>query len=382
MNQPRLWTQNFAAIFSISFFLFMNFMMLQLLLPVHMNRLGASDSTVGVAMALFMASGLLIRPFAGVALDHWGRRPILMISLLAMLLFTLSYGWLGIAGIIVIRFLQGFAWATVTNSATTIVSDQLPAAIYGMGFGVFSLATGSAMALAPLLAFPLFSRTNFRTLTFAAALIIVIGILIIPLLKYPKRTPQKAAPLLRGRLVEKSALIPALAVLLSNITYGAVSGFVVLYGEEQGLLRISIFFTVFALVLMASRPLFGHLVDLIGYPRLLYPALASITTSLILLALRPDLFLLSAVLLGLGDSGVQASLNTLAITRSDPQRLGAANATFFTGFDTGIGVGSLIGGLLASALGYSTMFLIIAVFPLLAGLVAVLGLRKAKAERV
>ncbi|MDD4323263.1 MAG: MFS transporter, partial [Eubacteriales bacterium] len=158
------------------------------------------------------------------------------------------------------------------------------------------------------------------------------------------------------------------------------SGFVVLYGEEQGLLKISIFFTVFALVLMASRPLFGHLVDRIGYPRLLYPALASITTSLILLALRPDLFLLSAVLYGLGDSGVQASLNTLAITRADPQRLGAANATFYTGFDSGIGIGSLLGGILASALGYGTMFLIIAAFPLLAGLVAVLGLRETKAE--
>ena len=104
----------------------MGFMMLQILLPVHMNRLGADDTTVGLAMAVFMLSGLIIRPFVGAALDHWGRRPLLLISMVSTLVLTLAYNRVGITGIIILRFLQGFSWAASTTSATTIVSDQLP----------------------------------------------------------------------------------------------------------------------------------------------------------------------------------------------------------------------------------------------------------------
>ena len=44
-----------------------------------------------------------------------------------------------------------------------------------------------------------------------------------------------------------------------------------------------------------------------------------------------------------------------------PERRGAANATYFTGFDAGLGLGSLLAGFLANALGYSTMFGILSV---------------------
>lgn len=375
MGQPRLWTRNFAAIFSGSFFLYMGYMMLQIMLPVHMNRLGANDTTVGVAMAVFMLSGLITRPFAGAALDHWGRRPLLLISMVATLVLTLAYDRVGITGIIIIRFLQGFSWAAVTTSVTTIVSDQLPKPIYGMGFGVFSLSTSMAMGIGPLLALPLFEGRGFGTLILVIALLTVIAILFIPLLRYPRR-PESKVLRIRGNLVEKCALLPAMTVLICNIPYGAVSGFVFLHGEEQGILRIGVYFTAFALFFMTTRPIFGRLVDRIGYTRLLYPGLVFIAAGMILLGLRPEYYLLNATLYALGDSAIQSSLNTLAITRADPDRLGAANATFFTGFDAGIGLGSILGGVLASALGYGPMFLVMAAMPVLAGLLAAVGLRK------
>ena len=48
----------------------------------------------------------------------------------------------------------------------------------------------------------------------------------------------------------------------------------------------------------------------------------------------------------------------MAVLEAAPNRLGAANATFLTGFDSGIGVGSMIFGLIAGLSGYVQMYLL------------------------
>lgn len=62
----------------------------------------------------------------------------------------------------------------------------------------------------------------------------------------------------------------------------------------------------------------------------------------------------SAVLYGIG--AAQSSLQTMAIVNAPNNRTGAGNATFFTGFDGGIGIGAVLAGLLSSAMGYGRMF--------------------------
>ena len=54
---------------------------------------------------------------------------------------------------------------------------------------------------------------------------------------------------------------------------------------------------------------------------------------------------------------MQPSLQALAIVATSPQRRGSANATFFTGFDLGIGLSSIMWGAVAQVTGYSLMYL-------------------------
>jgi MFS family permease len=79
-------------------------------------------------------------------------------------------------------------------------------------------------------------------------------------------------------------------------------------------------------------------------------------------------FLFVALLFGVGFGAVQSSLQTLAVIYAPKDRLGAANATFFTGFDGGIGFGSIVAGVVSSVLGYNWMYLTFAIFPALAGI--------------
>lgn len=61
-----------------------------------------------------------------------------------------------------------------------------------------------------------------------------------------------------------------------------------------------------------------------------------------------------------GQGGVQLSLQPACVSRVDPARIGIATSTYYTGTDTGNGLGPVIGGWLSDAYGYATMFGLIA----------------------
>ena len=69
-------------------------------------------------------------------------------------------------------------------------------------------------------------------------------------------------------------------------------------------------------------------------------------------------FLACGVLYGLAQGAVMSGTQTLAILRAPKDRLGAANATYSSCFDLGLGIGALVFGFVAEYTGYSLMFLI------------------------
>lgn len=80
------------------------------------------------------------------------------------------------------------------------------------------------------------------------------------------------------------------------------------------------------------------------------------------------MFLVCVGFYGIGIGATQASLQTMAIIHVSKDRTGMANATFFNGFDGGIGIGAILAGLLSSVMGYGNMFAFMAIFPVLAGI--------------
>ena len=59
-----------------------------------------------------------------------------------------------------------------------------------------------------------------------------------------------------------------------------------------------------------------------------------------------------------GSSFTSPIATALAIDRSDPQRRGAAMATYSLGYQLGFGSGSLVWGILVSAAGFPAPFLV------------------------
>jgi len=122
----------------------------------------------------------------------------------------------------------------------------------------------------------------------------------------------------------------------------------------------SLFFVVFAISMMSLRPITGKIYDRKGPQYVIYPALLVFSLGLFLLSQIQTLwgFLLAAVLIGVGFGSAQPCIQTLAIQRAPKHRIGYATSTFYTFYDVGIAVGSLLIGVLIATYSYQFAFIL------------------------
>lgn len=109
----------------------------------------------------------------------------------------------------------------------------------------------------------------------------------------------------------------------------------------------------------------------LGMNRLVYLTILLIVCSLVALAFAGSLaiFIIVAILYGLGYGVINPLLNALVFQLSPVSRRGTANATFYLAMDIGMGSGSILLGLLPQILpeasGYPAIFLTSAVIALI-----------------
>ncbi|MDF2987565.1 MAG: transporter [Eubacterium sp.] len=365
-----LWTKDFLSITIVNLLIFCGFQMLLPTLPVYIKSLGGTNSIIGWIAGVSTIASLLIRPFSGMALDRLGRKVVFITGLLIIIAVTLAYGWFPMVGfIIAIRFLHGFGWGAASTASNTIASDIIPKGRFAEGMGFFSLSTSLAMALAPGIGIYILSSFSFGHLSILSAGMGVVALLFSFLIRYNKPEKLKSVEV-NISPYEKASIPPSVVMFLVSASYGSITGFISLYALDRGIKNIGIFFTIYAISLLISRPLFGKLIDRFGFKTAIYPGFIILVLAMLMLSGAYTLayFLISGFLYGVGFSAVQSSLQTMSVISAPKERLGAANATFFTGFDGGIGFGSVIAGIIASSLGYSRMYLLFTAFIVLAGI--------------
>jgi MFS family permease len=147
-------------------------------------------------------------------------------------------------------------------------------------------------------------------------------------------------------------------MFLVGLSYGAVISFIAIYAEEFGIGNIGPFYTSFAVCVLLSRLFAGRLVDRRGPDIVMIPGSRFFIAAMLLLSQADKLNSLynCSCVYGLGYGIVQPTLQALAVKNVEPQRRGAANSTLMCGFDSGIGLGAVIWGVVADATSLGTMF--------------------------
>lgn len=362
-----LWTRDFILVCLANLTIFLGFQMLLPTLPLYVEHLGGDAAMAGLVIGVFTVSAVLIRPFAGLALDVYGRKAVYLAGLMIFLLSSLAYSWAPTVAVLLgIRFIHGFGWGGASTAGGTIASDMIPKQRLGEGMGYYGLAATLSMAVAPAAGLYVIGSFGFTTLFVISAAFGLTTFFLGSVIRYEKI----AGAGQRGALFERSAMRPSLVMFFVTSTYGAVVSFIALYGAQKGIANIGIFFTVYAVFLTAIRPAAGILMDRRGFNVVIIPGIVCIAAAMLVLSQAQALwmFLLAGVIYGLGFGTVQPGMQALAVHNVPPNRRGAANATFYSSFDLGIGIGATLWGFVSKLTDYSQMYLF-AVIPALIALV-------------
>lgn len=354
----RLWTRSFIQLTISMLFLFTGFYLLLPTLPLFIKHLGGSESQIGVVIGAFTISAVIFRPIVGGLLDRYGRKPFMVWGLLLFVVSVYLYEWVGgILLLIGLRILHGMSWALSTTAVGTSITDIIPAARRGEGMGWYGMAMTIAMALGPLLGIWALKKYSFDGLLLLATVLSVIALILVVLTKVPMQVKQKVG---RIEFFDRSLLSVALAVFFLAIPYGGITTFLPLYAESIAV-NSGTFFLVYAVGLTLIRPIAGKLTDRYGELSVIVPALLVTISALLVLSFSTELIgmVIAAVLYGIGFGAAQPAVQTATINLVHPDRKGIANASFFTAFDLGIGLGAiLLGWIFQYTTGYQSLFFV------------------------
>lgn len=137
---------------------------------------------------------------------------------------------------------------------------------------------------------------------------------------------------------------------LMNCTYSCVSSFLINYAVRQGVNQISIglYITVYAAIMLFSRPMIGRLSDPFSMLKTFIPALFCFAASFVVITIAHTLpvFLLAAVISAFGYG-----------TCAPSDRRGTASSTSYIGENLGNILGPILSGTLVTSFGYHSMWL-------------------------
>ena len=355
------------------------------LLPIYYSMITngkGSDAVSGLLVSIFTIAALLSRPFLAAAIDRRGRKMFVILGLLLIAVGGFGYRIASAIGVLMIfRVIHGIGYSSTTNASGAIVADILPPEKRQKGMGMYGIVMAAALALGPALGFAVFHATGDIKNSFLTAAAIAVASAGCSLLLPADQTAVHARASKKISLAdgyEKSAYGPALVMLFVAFSYAGVMTFLSKYATTVlGISDFTPFFLLYALSLLLVRLFLNRLPAGRSITSFIVPGMILMCAGQLIFAVCTTMgwMLAGGCLFGLGYGSVQPTLMTLTLSGCAPQRRGAANSTFFTAMDLGIGLGSFVWGIVAARLSYPAVFLGGVIF-MAVGLVLDLALQK------
>ena len=363
-KRERLWNSNYLKVWCANFMIFFSFMLLTPLLPSYLSdTFGADKQTIGIVLSGYTLTALFIRALSGYIVDSFPRRTVLIIS---YALFALFFAGYIVAGSLVlfaiVRTLHGAPFGATTVSNSTVAIDVLHPTRRAEGIGYYGLSNNIATAISPTIALLIFGAYKSYDLLFWVAFITaLIGLASTSSVKLRDREIVKNnQPLSLDRFILLKGWRQGVAMICYAFSYGVLATYIAIYGQEE--LGITggtgLFFMLLALGLIMSRLVGGRklrqgkvtqnaslgiAVSLVGY--LIFAAVHN-----------PWGYYGAALIIGLGNGHMFPAFQTMFINLAPNSQRGTANSTLLVSWDIGIGLGILVGGIVAEHFSYHATF--------------------------
>ena len=387
----KLWNSNYIKVMTANFTLFFAFYLLTPLLPLYLSEhFNATKDVIGLVLSGYSVTALLFRPFSGYFVDSFPRKKVLMICFALFAVFFAGY--LAASTLLlftIVRTLHGGPFGAVTVANSTVVIDVLPSSRRNEGIGYYGLGNNLGMALGPIVGIALYRwSNNFELLFWLALAVACFGMTVDATVKLkeskgatrisdnealssgkkvqtselPKKTTKKIS--FDRFFLVKGWLIGANMVFF-GFCFGVLSNYLAIYSKEaMGITGgTGTYFLLCAVGLILSR-LQGSRALRKG--RLTHNAATGIVTSLVgytLFIACPNAvgYYGSAILIGLGNGHLWPAFQNMTISVANNNERGTANSTILVSWDIGMGLGVLVGGVIAEHTGYVAAFWTVAI---------------------
>jgi predicted MFS family arabinose efflux permease len=344
----------------------------------------ATKDVIGIVLSGYTVMALLSRPFSGYLVDTFNRKRVLMWCF--FLFFIFFAGYLAASTLLlftIVRTLHGIPFGSVTVANSTMAIDVLPSSRRNEGIGYYGLSNNLAMAIAPSIGLILYHEThNFQLLFWLALIIAGLGLCVDATIKERRdegmsERGNENSSTAKGNLAPSSSrsLVPTLSLdrffllkgwmlavnmIFFGFCFGVLSNYLAIFCKEvmgrTG--STGIYFALLSVGLIASR--------LQGSKGLREGKLArNAAEGVVLSSLGYTLFVampndfgyyVSALLIGLGNGHMWPAFQNMIINVAEHSQRGTANSTILVSWDVGMGLGVLLGGVVAENVGYTAAF--------------------------
>ena len=384
----RLWNRNYCKVMAANFTLFFAFYILTPLLPLYLSEhFGATKDVIGLVLSGYTITALLFRPFSGYVVDTFPRKTVLMVCFGAFAIFFAGY--LAASTLLlftIVRTLHGGPFGALTVANSTVAIDVLPSSRRTEGIGYYGLSNNLAMAIAPTIGIFIYKYTqNFELLFWLALIVACAGWIVDATVKLDaKATIKNKSKFSLDRFFLVRGWLLGLNMVAFGFSFGVLSNYLAIYGKEvMGITGgTGTYFMLCSIGLILSRLQGGKalregrvthnagsgmIISLIGYTLfILMPTLAKCS----MFNLQCSIFNIqcsmllgyygSALLIGLGNGHMWPAFQNMTINVARNNQRGTANSTILISWDIGMGLGILIGGIIAEFLGYHEAFWVVA----------------------
>ena len=370
IQKEKLFNTGFITITTINFIVFLiYYCFVVITAKFATSELGASPAQAGFAAGIYIIGTLIARLYIGKKLELIGRKQMLRFGAIIYLITTIAY--LISTNIIIldtVRFLNGFAYGTISTAANAIVTAYIPKSRNGEGINYYGLSTSLAAAIGPFIGILLLPIVGFKSVIILAivlSVLVTVACYLFPVQNIELTDDHKK--LLNSwslnTFIEYKVLFISIVAFLIGLSYSSVLGFLSIYADNLGLSTAgAFFFVVYALIITLTRPFAGQIFDAKGENAVMYPSFIFLAIGLLTLSYTTTSFmlLLSGALIGLGYGTFMSNGQAVCLKLVDSSKVSIALSTYFIGLDLGLGFGPYALGTVHSFLSYSGIYILCA----------------------
>ena len=394
-DDEKILTKPFFLIFGALLFTALVMYALMSTVTEYASSMGSSATIAGLVSGIYVFGGLCSRIYSANALEKkdWKRLALIFLSIhfLACILYFFVDN---VDLLIVVRFIHGLGFGASANAIVTIASSILPKKRFGEAFGYFMLGTTIAVGLGPYISgffYDIWGSFGSFLLATVFSAIALICVFFLDIERYDPndnlndtKSTQNAnlnedKNSFIDKIFEVEAIPVSLFTALTALGYVSILSFYRLYAVELDLVSaFSVFFLIYSVVLVVSRPIAGKIQDKNGDKIICIIGIVAQSIGLFLIAYAPSTItvFICAVCAALGFGTLNSACTTI-VTRNTPvSRRPFAISTFFIFCDGTIGFGpALLGSFVSASSGYAPIYYISSFITLLALPICLYALR-------